>query len=151
MAQVPHSPATRKKAKSSIMIAVQATESIRNQLSRNKPWLALFGERGTFRKYIREDASTPCERGLQFGHHAAHCRLQGRCKFCHEAQDTKDHHCEVLYFTAEKGKACSHTVRKCTSSEETSHLTGDRHCATRTRVRSPANVALREATSPPTQ
>jgi len=142
---------SEKKTKSSIMVAVQATDWVKDQLTRNRPYLALFGERCSFRKYIRKDASTHCERCLQFGHHAAHCRLQARCKFCHEAHHTKDHHCDVLYCTAGKGKPCSHTVRKCTSCEETSHFTGDRHCPTRTRARSPAIEPPRETTPPPAE
>ena len=98
---------SEKKTKSSIMVAVQATDWVKDQLTRNRPYLALFGERCTFRRYIRKDASTHCERCLQFGHHAAHCRLQARCKFCQEAHHTKDHHCDVLYCTAGKGKPCS--------------------------------------------
>jgi len=142
---------SEKKTKSSIMVAVQATDWVKDQLNRNRPYLALFGERCSFRKYIRKDASTHCERCLQFGHHAAHCRLQARCKFCQETHHTKDHHCDVLYCTAGKGKPCSHTVRKCTSCEETSHFTGDRHCPTRTRARSPAIAPPRETTPPPAE
>ena len=73
-----------KKEKSSIIVAVQATEWIREQLTRERPYLALFGERCSFSKYIKKVSSTHCERCLQFGHHAAHCRLQAVCKFCHE-------------------------------------------------------------------
>jgi len=139
------------KTKSSIMVAVQATDWVKDQLTLNRPYLAPFGERWAFRKYICKDASTHCERCLQFGHHAAHCGLQARCKFCHEAHHTKDHNCDVLYCTAGKGKPCSHTVRKCTSCEETSHFTGDRHGPTRTRARSPAIAPPREATPPPAE
>ena len=137
------------KEKSSIIVAVQPTEWIREQLTREPPYLALFGERCSFRKYIKKDSSTHCERCLQFGHHAAHCRLQAVCKFCHEHHHTKNHDCNNLFCCAGKGKPCSHTVRKCASCEETSHFTGDRHCPSRTRARSPAIAAPSEATPPP--
>ena len=138
-----------KKEKSSIIVSVQSTEWIRDELTKQRPHLALFGERCTFRKYIRKDSSTHCERCLQYGHHAAHCRLQARCKFCHKAHHTRDHHCEALQCTEGKGRPYSHTVRKCANCEETSHFTGERHCPTRTRARSPAPVPSREATPPP--
>ena len=44
MAQVPLGAVKRKK-KSSIMVAVQATEWVRDQLTRNRPYLARSGER----------------------------------------------------------------------------------------------------------
>ena len=53
-----------KKEKSSIIVAVQATEWIREQLTRERPYLALFGERCSFRKYIKKDSSTHCQRCL---------------------------------------------------------------------------------------
>ena len=137
-----------KKEKSSIIVSVQATEWIREQLTRERPYQALFGERCSFRKYIKHDSSTHCERCLQFGHHAAHCRLQAICQFCHEHHPTRDHDCSNIFSTAGKGKPCSHTVRKCASCQETSHFAGDRHCPSRTRARSPAPVALWEATPP---
>ena len=139
----------KKNKKSSIMVAVQATDWVKDQLTRNRPYLGLFGERCTFRNYIRKDASTQCERCLQFGHNVAHCRLQARCKFCQETHHTNDHHCDVLYCKSGKGKPCSHNVRKCTSCEETSHDTGDRQCRTRTRAQSPAIASPGEATPPP--
>lgn len=113
-----------KKEKSLVIVAVQSTEWIREALNRERPFLALFGERCTFRKYIRNDSSTHCERCLQYGHHAVHCRLQPTCKFCQEQHHTRDHHCDTLYCTAGKGKLCSQTVRKCMNCEETSKLHG---------------------------
>lgn len=138
-----------KKEKSSIIVAVQATKWIREEVKKEKPILALCGERCTFRKYIRKEASTHCERCLQFRHHAAHCRSQPKCKFCHESHHTRDHHCDLMYCTAGKGKPCSHIVRKCINCEEMSHYTGDRHCLSRTRARSPAPIPPAEATPNP--
>ena len=46
-----------KKEKSSIIVSVQSTEWIREKLNKQRPHLALFGERCTFRKYIRKDSS----------------------------------------------------------------------------------------------
>ena len=124
------------KVRSSMIVAVEMNQWIRDQTQKTEPALALSGLRCTFRKYIGKDSSTHCERCLHYGHHAAYCRLQAICKFCQEHHHTKDHTCQQMYCTAGKGKSCSHIVRRCANCEETSHFTGDGHCPTRTRARS---------------
>jgi len=128
------------KVKSSIIVAVEANDWISKECNKPHSFLALYGTRCSFRKYVKKDSSTHCERCLQFGHHAVSCRSPSVCKLCGEQHHTRDHHCQELYCTAGKGKSCSHTVRRCPNCEETSHFAGDRHCPTRIRARSPTTA-----------
>jgi len=128
------------KVKSSIIVAVEANDWVSKECNKPHPFLALYGTKCSFRKYVRKDSSTHCERCLQFGHHAVSCRSPSVCKLCGGQHHTKDHHCQELYCTAGKGKSCSHTVRRCPNCEETSHFAGDRHCPTRIRARSPTTA-----------
>jgi len=137
------------KERSSIIVLVEINQWIKDQTQKREPTLALYGLRCIFRKYIPKDSSTHCERCLQYGHHAAHCRLQAICKFCQDHHHTKDHTCQQMYCTAGKDKTCSHIVRKCANCEETSHFTGDRHCPTRTRARSPTTAEKGKAPAEP--
>ena len=137
------------KDKSSIIVAVEANDWLSSELKKPYPSMAVYGQRCTFRKYIRKDASTHCERCLQYGHHGAHCRMPSICKYCGGQHHTKDHMCGSLYCTAGKGKPCSHTIRRCVNCDETSHFTGDRHCPTRTRARSPTTAEKGKAPAGP--
>jgi len=137
------------KEKSSIIVAVEANDWLLSELKKPHPAMAVFGLRCSFRKYIRKDASTHCERCLQYGHHGAHCRMPSTCKYCGNQHHTKDHMCGSLYCTAGKGKPCSHTIRRCVNCDETSHFTGDRHCPTRTRARSPTTAEKGKAPAGP--
>jgi len=128
------------KVKCSIIMAIEANDGITSECRRTHPMLVLYGTRCSFRKYIRKDSSTQCERCLQFGHHALSCRSPAVCKLCRDHQHTKDHHCQELYCTAGKGISWSHTIRRCPNCEETSHFGGYRLCPTRTRTRSPTTV-----------
>jgi len=137
------------KEKSSIIVAVEANEWLLTELKKPHPAMAVYGSRCSFRKYIRKDASTHCERCLQYGHHGAHCRMPSICKYCGNQHHTKDHMCGSLYYTAGKGRPCSHTIRRCVNCDETSHFTGDRHCPTRTRARSPTTAEKGKAPAGP--
>ena len=137
------------KEKSSIIVAVEANSWLLNELKKPHPAMAVYGLRCSFRKYIRKDASTHCERCLQYGHHGAHCRMPSICKYCGSQHHTKDHMCMTLYCTAGKGRPCSHTIRGCVNCDETSHFTGDRHCPTRTRARSPTTAEKGKAPAEP--
>jgi len=137
------------KEKSSIIVAVEANDWLLTELKKPHPAMAVYGLRCSFRKYIRKDASTHCERCLQYGHHGAHCRMPSICKYCGNQHHTKDHMCMSLYCTAGKGKPCSHTIRRCVNCDETSHFTGDRHCPTRTRARSPTTAEKGKAPAEP--
>jgi len=94
------------KEKSSIIVAVEANDWLMNELKKPHPALAVYGLRCSFRKYIRKDASTHCERCLQYGHHGAHCRMPSICKYGLNQHHTKAHMCGSLYCTAGKGKPC---------------------------------------------
>jgi len=137
------------KEKSSIIVAVEANDWLLNELKKPHPAMAVYGLRCSFRKYIRKDASTHCERCLQYGHHGAHCRMPSICKYCGNQHHTKDHMCGSLYCTAGKGKPCSHIIRRCVNCDETSHFTGDRHCPKRTRAGSPTTAEKGKAPAGP--
>jgi len=128
------------KERSSIIMAVEANDWLLSEIKKPHPAMAVYGLRCSFQKYVRKDASTHCERCLQYGHHGGHCRMPSICKYCGNQHHTKDHMCGSLYCTAGKGKPCSHSIRRCVYWDETSHFTVDRHCPTRTRARSPTTA-----------
>ncbi|PWW79791.1 hypothetical protein C7212DRAFT_129530, partial [Tuber magnatum] len=66
-----------------------------------------------------------------YSHYGAHCKANFRCKYCTQDHYIKDNQCPQVECVAEKGRSCSHTVRKYTSCEEKSHFARDRHCSTR--------------------
>jgi len=98
------------KIKSSVTVAVEANDWIFKECNKPHLFVALYGMRCSFIKYVRKDSFTHCERCLQFGHHAVSCRSPAVCKLCGGKHHTKDHHCQELYCTARKGKSCSHTI-----------------------------------------
>jgi len=118
------------KAYSSVVISVATREEASTLM---KKGITVDGRKTKTEPYIATRPTDQCSNCQGFSHHTTRCSQSPKCCFCAGSHQTRIHACKVCNTS---GKACQHTVLKCTNCEGT-HKASDPSCEMIKAIRNP--------------
>ena len=118
------------KTYSSIVISVATREEASTLM---KKGITIDDRKTKTEPYIATRPTDQCSNCQGFSHHTTRCSQSPKCCFCAGSHQTRIHACKVCNTS---GKACQHTVLKCTNCEGT-HKASDPSCEMIKAIRNP--------------